>query len=454
MAYHFLIANNKTYILEKKALAIKAAENDIQFSDRFKQIFSSATPSTFIKAAENSIDAVVSIQALSKTTGGSIITRIVESSDGSGVIMSQDGYIITNNHVIKNAESIAVLLNDQREYSASLIGSDESTDLALLKIESSDLPYLTFGNSDSVSVGEWVMAIGNPFKLQSTVTAGIVSAKGRNINLLQKTGIESFIQTDAAVNRGNSGGALINTNGELIGINTAILSEGGNYEGFSFAIPINLARKVINDIKEFGSVQRGWLGIEIINVDNNIANTYKLKEVGGVYLEMCYADGAATAAGLKRGDVILSVDGIETNTVAEFTEKIGTYRPGDKIEIYYFRNGVVNNTKVTLRNQINSTDIVIYRKDKELREFGIELRKLTQKEAKEIGQSGYYVVTVYKESPADLINIEPGYIITEMNGKDFTDVDLLIAHLNDKNAEISFEGKYQNYPEKFKYKVK
>ena len=284
LAYHFLIANNKAYILEKKARAIKAAENDIQFSDRFKQIFSSATPSTFIEAAENSIDAVVSIQALSKATGGSIITRIVESSDGSGVIMSQDGYIITNNHVIKDAESIAVLLNDQREYSASLIGSDESTDLALLKIESSDLPYLTFGNSDSVSVGEWVMAIGNPFKLQSTVTAGIVSAKGRNINLLQKTGIESFIQTDAAVNRGNSGGALINTNGELIGINTAILSEGGNYEGFSFAIPINLARKVINDIKEFGSVQRGWLGIEIINVDNNIANTYKLKEVGGVYL--------------------------------------------------------------------------------------------------------------------------------------------------------------------------
>ena len=200
--------------------------------------------------------------------------------------MSSDGFIVTNNHVVRDAEDVEVMLNDNREYKAKIVGTDPNTDLALLKIEAEGLKFLIFGNSDSLQVGEWVMAIGNPFRLQSTVTAGIVSAKGRNINILENQGIESFIQTDAAVNPGNSGGALVNTKGELVGINTAIMSLSGNYEGFSFAVPANLAKKVVSDIRQYGFVQRGWLGVELENIDNMRAQKLHLKEVAGVYIAL------------------------------------------------------------------------------------------------------------------------------------------------------------------------
>ena len=242
-----------------------------------------ATSIDFTLAAERTVNSVVHVKNTAVRTqsnpwaelfygNGNGTRKFEQVGTGSGVIISSDGYIVTNNHVIDNASAIEITLNNQKKYKAELIGADKSNDIALLKIDAEiELPYTPFANSDNIKIGEWVLAVGNPYNLTSTVTAGIVSAKGRSINLLERTGIESFIQTDAAVNKGNSGGALINTNGELIGINTAILSEGGNYEGFSFAIPSNIVRKIIKDLVEFGNVQRGWLGVEIVGVDNDIA---------------------------------------------------------------------------------------------------------------------------------------------------------------------------------------
>ncbi|HEX5625799.1 MAG TPA: trypsin-like peptidase domain-containing protein, partial [Saprospiraceae bacterium] len=239
----------------------------------------SVPSNNFVYAAGRSTPAVVFIESVSEEQGGLFVMPNSGISTGSGVIISPDGYIVTNNHVVEQAEKIQVLLNDNREYEAELIGTDPTTDLALIKIEDAGLPYLQFGNSDSSQIGEWVLAVGNPLRLQSTVTAGIISAKARNINILnnQQYRIESFIQTDAAVNPGNSGGALVNLQGDLIGINTAIMSQTGRYEGYSFSIPSNLVQKVIMDIKEFGSVQRGLLGVVIEEVNNERANIYGLK---------------------------------------------------------------------------------------------------------------------------------------------------------------------------------
>ena len=254
-----------------------------------------------IMAANTSKTAVVFIESQSLRPAGYFGRRQAEASTGSGVIISEDGYIATNHHVIDGGQKITVLIEDGREYDAKLIGSDPSTDLALLKVEADALPHLTFGDSDSLMVGEWVMAIGNPFRLYSTVTAGIVSAKSRNINILDESGIESFIQTDAAVNPGNSGGALVNTRGQLMGINTAILTFSGQYEGFSFAVPANIAKKVLEDIRQFGSTQRGWLGVVIRPVDASLAKAAGLEEVAGVIIESVNESSAADQAGLKAG---------------------------------------------------------------------------------------------------------------------------------------------------------
>ncbi len=451
--HHFCILKFDQTVENNKDLALRMAETEIQFSDRFKSIFSAAQPNDFIKAANDCINSVVSIQSEAIVEGSSILSRRLETNNGSGVVFNDQGYIVTNHHVVKNAERITVLLNNQKEYSAELIGNDPNTDLAVIKINERNLPYLVMGNSDSVRIGEWVMAVGNPFKLQSTVTAGIVSAKGRSINLLERTGIESFIQTDAAVNKGNSGGALVNTNGELIGINTAILSEGGNYEGFSFAVPSNIVRKVVKDIIEYGSVQRGWLGVEIVGVDNDIAELLGLKEVGGAYIEMVYNQGAAQIAGIRKGDVILSVNDIATNTVSEFMEQLAKYRPGDKISLYYFRNGVVQEAKAILKNQINTTEIIENFKNEELVDFGIELRSLSIEEKMIFRSQGYMVSLVYKNSEADMANINPGYVITTVNDQNLNNIDLLLNVLKQKKS-FTLEGGYKNYPEKFKYELR
>ena len=296
------------------------------------------TPESFVSAANQAREAVVSIQA---RAGGSFWRNdVFNSSSGSGVILSADGFIATNKHVIDEGAEIRVTLNDQREFTAEVVGKDAATDLALLKIDAEDLTYVPFGNSDSLYVGEWVLAIGNPFRLRSTVTAGIVSAKGRNISILpEMTGIESFIQTDAAVNPGNSGGALVNTRGELIGINTAIITYSGQYEGFSFAVPANLAKKVLRDLRVHGSVQRGWLGVVIRSVDNELATDLGLPKVAGVYLDNVNPYSAANDAGLKRGDVIVGVNKTNIQGSPQFMEQVGQLGPGDKLTVEFIRNG-------------------------------------------------------------------------------------------------------------------
>jgi len=271
-------------------------------------------------------------------------------STGSGVIVSPDGFIVTNNHVIENADEIEVLLNDKRSYKAQLVGRDPSTDLAVLKVNAKGLSSIEYGDSDNVRVGEWVMAVGNPFSLASTVTTGIVSAKARNINILDdQLAIESFIQTDAAVNPGNSGGALVNLKGELIGINTAIATPTGVYAGYAFAVPVNIVHKVVTDIIDFGKVKRGFLGVAIRDVDAEIAENFSLPNIAGVLVQAVNKRSAAALAGIRQTDVIIQVAGLEVNSAPELQEIISRYRPNDKVPIIILRKGKLKRTTVVLQ---------------------------------------------------------------------------------------------------------
>lgn len=278
---------------------------------------------------------------------------------GSGVIISPDGYIVTNNHVVEDAKEVTVTLNDRREFKATVVGTDPQTDLALIRIEADNLPVLEFGNSDDVRIGEWVLAVGNPFNLTSTVTAGIVSAKARNLDILgENTSIESFIQTDAAVNQGNSGGALVNTDGKLIGINSAIASGNGYFTGYSFAIPSNIARKVVSDLKQYGSVQRAYIGVAVVPIDNALASELNLSEVKGLLVRQVTADGAAERAGLRTDDVILALDGHEINSVSELKEIVAQHSPGDSMSVTFLRNGQRQKINLTLLNNVGNTNVL------------------------------------------------------------------------------------------------
>src|SRR5690554_5816510 len=280
---------------------------------------------------------------------------------GSGVIISKDGYIITNNHVVENATEVSVTLNDNREFTAKVVGTDRMSDIALLKIEGDEFPYLTFGNSDALQVGEWVLAVGNPFNLTSTVTAGIVSAKNRGNVMGGSLGIQSFIQIDAAVNPGNSGGALVNTRGELVGINTAIYSQTGNFAGYAFAIPISIAGKVASDIKEYGSVQRAVLGILSPNIEylkENDTDKYKeLQKIVGVQIDDFSDRSPAKAAGIEKGDIIKSINNAPIRNFNELQSQISRYRPGDKVKVVVDRNGKENSYTIELQNAQGSTEI-------------------------------------------------------------------------------------------------
>ena len=285
------------------------------------------------------------------------------SAYGSGVIISDDGYIVTNNHVVQDAERISVTLNDKRVLQARLVGNDPATDLAVLKVEAKDLKAIPFGNSDSARVGQPVLAIGNPFNLTSTVTAGIISAKARNVGIIDnnrgmESPIESFIQTDAAVNPGNSGGALVDAQARLIGVVTAIASADGYYTGYSFAIPANLAQKVVDDLKRYGHVQRGYLGVQVVEMTSELADQMGIDGVKGVLIARVVADGAASRAGLQKGDLLLSVAGVQVNSFAEMMEEIGRHAPGDHVDISYYRNGKTHATTVTLTNAQGTTEIV------------------------------------------------------------------------------------------------
>ncbi len=364
---------------------------------------------------------------------------------GSGVLISADGYIVTNNHVIENAEEVEVVLNDKRSYTAKIVGADPSTDLALLKISEKDLPFLSFGNSDEVEVGEWVLAIGNPFNLTSTVTAGIVSAKARNLNLLNdKFRIESFIQTDAAVNPGNSGGALVNARGELVGINTAIASQTGSYAGYSFAVPSQMANKVMNDLKEFGAVQRGFLGVSIRDVDAKFAETEGLKVLKGVYVQEVNDNSAAQQAGLKKGDVITSVDGVNVSSSSELQEQIGRRRPGDKVSLKIFRGSEEKSYAVTLKSVTGEVGVV-KKTDYEMGSLlGADFTACSEQELKDAGIKNGVKVNKLRSGKLQSSGMKEGFIITAIDKKLVFKPTEVEAILRAKQGGVLIEGIYSD----------
>ena len=413
-------------------------------------------PTDFIVASSKSTPAVVYIQAKKAIKSFRWMQDNYTIASGSGVIITSDGFIATNHHVIDDADEYMVQLDNELQYKATLVGQDPTTDLALLKIEADSLPFMQFGDSDQLQIGEWVLAVGNPFSLQSTVTAGIVSAKGRNINILrsQQFRIESFIQTDAAVNPGNSGGALVNTRGELVGINSAILSRTGNYEGYSFAIPANLAKKVLNDLRVYGNVQRGLLGVSILDVNQQIAQSLELPSLDGVYLTTVYPQTGAADAGLREGDVLQKINGITVEDVPKLQEQIGQFHPGDTIVVDYWRKGVLYNTIVILKNQINTTEIIAVRRDKILQDLGMEVRDLTEQEKNIITPSGVRVVSVYTRSKLDETGMVPSFIITHVNNQSVKNTDEMLKVITDTENEIVFKGFYEKHSgTKFQYEI-
>ena len=397
----------------------------------------------FSAAAEMSVNSVVHVNVAVERQrspweeffygGRSNVPDVVEGS-GSGVIVSQDGYIVTNNHVIDGAKTIKVNLNDNRSFNADLIGTDPASDIALLKIEAEDLMPLNFGNSDNVRLGEWVLAVGNPFNLTSTVTAGIISAKGRNINIINdRTAIESFIQTDAAVNPGNSGGALVNTRGELIGINTAISTHTGSFEGYSFAVPSNIVRKVVDDLRLYGTVQRAFLGVNIANVSADLAKEQGLSTTSGVYVVEVPANGAAAEAGIERGDVIVRIDGEKITKMAELTEQIGRKRPGDKVEVTVYRGKKMYDYTVTLRNKQGTTDLVSKEEMNTDALLGAQFESLSEKEKNHYGLR--YGVKVIDPGNGKLAKagVPEGFIIIKVNNQ-------FVASVEDVNSIVGRLG--------------
>jgi serine protease Do len=336
---------------------------------------------------------------------------------GSGVIISADGYIITNNHVIENAESVDVTLNDNRTFTAQVIGRDQGSDIALLKVKADNLPYIKWGDSDQLRLGEWVLAVGNPFNLTSTVTAGIVSAKGRSLGLNEGDyRIESFIQTDAALNMGNSGGALVNTKGLLVGITSAILSPSGAYAGNSFAIPVSIVKKVVDDLREFGQVQRALIGVNIQDVTSEVAEKQNLSEVKGILVTRIVEDGSAEAAGMKENDVIIKLDGLAVNTVSELQEQVGKHRPGDKVTVTYLRSGKENTIPIVLKNAAGNTSVVTAETAGDV-VFGARLESISSSDKDSYNIDYGVKVKELNDGKFKDIGMPKGYIILSVNGK-------------------------------------
>ncbi len=359
---------------------------------------------------------------------------------GSGVIISKDGYIVTNNHVIEDSDEIVVVLDNKKEYTARLIGTDPSTDVALLKVDAEDLAYLTFGSSDELRLGEWVLAIGNPFNLTSTVTAGIVSAKARNLplNRTQEYSIESFIQTDAAVNPGNSGGALINTRGELVGINTAIATRTGVFAGFSFAIPVSIVEKVVNDLIEYGAVQRALLGVNIRDVTAELAREEDLGEIEGVFVVDVREGGAAKQAGIRPKDVIISIENKRVNSMSELQELVSKYRPGETVRVIIKRNGQLKQYDLVLRNLEGSIGVV--RGDEQLELLGATFTPLSDREKKSLGISNGLRVNSVSQGKLRQLGIREGFVLTTVNKKPVSSVNDIASILNESEGAIIIEG--------------
>ena len=424
----------------------------------------------FTSAAEKTINGVVHIKSTVMTTSRGQIDPFElffgnrgrsqqpqpqpKVGYGSGVIISSDGYIVTNNHVIDNSDEIEVSLNDNRKYKAKLIGTDPSTDIALLKIEEVELPYITFGNSDALKIGEWVLAVGNPFMLNSTVTAGIVSAKARSIGIIGNNtgqlGIESFIQTDAAVNPGNSGGALVNILGELVGINTAIFSQTGNFAGYSFAVPSSIVSKVVTDLKQYGTVQRAIMGITIEEIPTAVERGEKIDLHEGVYVREVSSGSGAADAGIKSGDVIISINGVTVKTPAQLQEQVSRYRPGDKIKVGFNRNGKNEIVDVTLKNKSGTTDVV---KQDALSILGAEFGTVSEKERMQLGlRSNGVKVTKIGSGKLKSAGMRDGFIILSINNirvnspKEIEQIYLEFksSQSSDQDKVLYFSGIYPN----------
>lgn len=392
------------------------------------------------------------------------------AASGSGVILTPDGYIVTNNHVVDKADKIDVILSNRKKVSAKVIGKDANTDLALIKIDANDLPYVKMGNSDNVQVGEWVLAIGFPLDLQTTVTAGIVSAKARNIGILnqnennsmteeeydeyRRTGrlprktnssIESFIQTDAAINPGNSGGALVNANGELIGINAAIASQTGRNEGYGFAIPINLAKKILEDFKKYGEVKRGYIGVSFQALNTDVAEQLKIKDISGLYVGEVLPDGAAAAAGIKEGDIIKKVNGVAIFDSPDLQEKVGRMSPGDKLTLTLKKaDGTMKDVKVTLKGESS----IAAAKNKNEKATGTNIARLGASfepasaalKAKYRIKNGAVVTNVVQGQLFDYWGVKKGLVITKVNGVDVnnsTDIANALPKSRDGRTTIS-----------------
>ncbi|MBC6696982.1 Do family serine endopeptidase [Hymenobacter sp. BT190] len=341
-----------------------------------------------------------------------------QQGSGSGVIIAANGYIVTNNHVIDKADKIEVVMDDKRKFEAELIGTDPTTDLALLKVKADNLPFIRYGNSDQVKVGEWVLAVGNPFNLNSTVTAGIISAKGRNINILrdqQGMGIESFLQTDAVVNPGNSGGALVNLNGDLIGINSAIASQTGSFVGYSFAVPSSIVSKVIDDLLKYKVVQRALLGVQIREVDATLASEKKLSSLSGVYVMGLSKNSSAADAGLREGDIITEINGAKVNTSSQLQEQVARFRPGDKIKVTYLRGSDSRTTSATLRNSTGTTDIIREELAKAIKYEGATLAPVSKQEMNKLGLEGGAKISGVQGSNFRETGIGDGFIITRID---------------------------------------
>ncbi len=364
------------------------------------------------------------------------------SAMGSGVIVSPEGYIVTNNHVVQEATNVTVTLNDKREFNATVVGTDPSTDLALIKIDQAGLPFLTYGNSDAVKIGEWVLAVGNPFNLTSTVTAGIVSAKARNINILGSRGaIESFIQTDAAVNSGNSGGALVNTRGELIGINAAIASGTGYYTGYSFAIPVNIVKKVVGDFMKFGKIQRAYLGVYYSEINDQFAKEKGFTDLRGIYVDDVVEGGPAAIAGLKSGDVIIRIDNIPVNGKAELMEMIGQKNPGDKLTVIVNRDSREYELALTMQSEESK---LIAEQNSKIVIQGATFEPLSSNEKARLNVDYGFKITSLANGKLKSAGISPGFILLSVDRKQLRTTQDLKETLSNRQGGVLIEGLYPN----------
>ncbi len=378
-----------------------------------------------------------------------------QRASGSGVIISEDGYIVTNNHVIDNADEINITLANRRSYKATLVGADPSTDVAVLKIEGKKFPYIVYGNSDEVKLGQWVLAVGYPLTLDVTVTAGIISAKSRSIGINRRQSespVESFLQTDAAVNPGNSGGALINTEGQLIGINSAIASPTGSYAGYAYAVPVNIVKKAVNDLIKFGTVQRAYLGISY--ADNYTEEQKKelgVKDGDGVFVSEVLAGGAAAIAGIKKGDFVTNINGITINSGPEMVGVISSYKPGDKVDVTYVRDGKEYKTTLTLKNRAGNVNIV--KNATFIERLGGQIENVDKKTAAQYDLAGGVIVKkIGSDGLLSRTKMQEGFVITSVNGTIVKNIDdLKIVLDKNKGNTVKLEGIYPGYEGSYGY---